>query len=682
MKIIASLTTIPSRIAKIRPVIESILKQTVPIEHIEINVPVKCLRLGTVYTIPEWFKEFDQLKCFTTPDYGAVTKVAPTFMRHRDDDYYIWSVDDDHVIPPYQLSLLVQKMLSENKTRIICRQGGLFDDDYHYKACYGDFQVDIFEAYNTVLYPPRIIDSDFEQFLDYVALNPDCRTSDDMVLSLYFREKKVPIWLFNVPSDDIPFHMPGLVKEIHNTNALHIDNGGSHISTYCRVGIYVEDFWKKGSFIVLVDDRLYYQKDTNYPEKFKHLLKINRRNPIVKRVIKTPNPFQFVRDFGDGKQKFIIITPNMELNFDFDVEFPANTVLTNNRYFILRDISPNHRFVNPGLNVIIHDGQSYPVKKYHFDVEDTNNGAVLTKNKHGYFWVLEKDAFIGNDLLLGRPWEENLITIVLPCLRSLNDSIFLDIGAHIGTWSVTLCNLIPTLRAYSFEAQERIFRLLKKNIEQNHLTDKINAFNYAVGHLDNVPVSLEDASRDGPPKETGKDNLGGIQLGKGEQKVVMRKLDVLPIPKVGFIKIDIEGSEPLALFGARELIQRDKPIILYEKNHKVITSSMREIMDIPNEVETFNIAEFVKPLGYSDPFELTLDNYIVFPRQECDITKFKTFEMLSVVSPGVLNNGWRIEQIKDNLLFLSVDNRKYFGLIVGNSVRWNNDTEWTILGRR
>ena len=306
----------------------------------------------------------------------------------------------------------------------------------------------------------------------------------------------------------------------------------------------------------------------------------------------------------------------------------------------------------------------------------------IWKISYGYFWVLEKDAFIGNDLLLGRPWEENLITIVLPCLRSLNDSIFLDIGAHIGTWSVTLCNLIPTLRAYSFEAQERIFRLLKKNIEQNHLTDKINAFNYAVGHLDNVPVSLEDASRDGPPKETGKDNLGGIQLGKGEQKVVMRKLDVLPIPKVGFIKIDIEGSEPLALFGARELIQRDKPIILYEKNHKVITSSMREIMDIPNEVETFNIAEFVKPLGYSDPFELTLDNYIVFPRQECDITKFKTFEMLSVVSPGVLNNGWRIEQIKDNLLFLSVDNRKYFGLIVGNSVRWNNDTEWTILGRR
>ena len=45
------------------------------------------------------------------------------------------------------------------------------------------------------------------------------------------------------------------------------------------------------------------------------------------------------------------------------------------------------------------------------------------------------------------------------------------------------------------------------------------------------------------------------------------KLDELDLPRpVRFIKIDIEGAEPLAFRGGRELLRADKPTILCEIN--------------------------------------------------------------------------------------------------------------------
>lgn len=46
MRIIASMTTIPSRIAEIEPVIESVLNQDVAVDRLEINIPFYCKRNG------------------------------------------------------------------------------------------------------------------------------------------------------------------------------------------------------------------------------------------------------------------------------------------------------------------------------------------------------------------------------------------------------------------------------------------------------------------------------------------------------------------------------------------------------------------------------------------------------------------------------------------------------------
>jgi hypothetical protein len=125
--IIASLTTIPSRIDLLKPILDSVLNQTIFIHHIEINIPYKCLRTGEDYIIPQWMENMNRLQIFRTTDYGAITKIAPTLLRHAKEQIGIWSIDDDIVYPPNSLEIL-QKVFNPSISTIICNIGTLISN--------------------------------------------------------------------------------------------------------------------------------------------------------------------------------------------------------------------------------------------------------------------------------------------------------------------------------------------------------------------------------------------------------------------------------------------------------------------------------------------------------------------------------------------------------------------------
>src|SRR5262245_2862061 len=129
MRIIASMTTIPSRIALIRPAIESLLRQNMPIESVEINIPFYCHRTQESYELPSWLETMDRVRVFRTDDFGPITKIAPTLLRHsHDDNVYIWSADDDFIYPPNQLEMLCH-CHDPSQKRILTRHGGVIQPD-------------------------------------------------------------------------------------------------------------------------------------------------------------------------------------------------------------------------------------------------------------------------------------------------------------------------------------------------------------------------------------------------------------------------------------------------------------------------------------------------------------------------------------------------------------------------
>ena len=218
IRVVASLTTIPQRIANIKGLLDSLFAQTYPIDHVELNVPYRCLRTNEEYVIPAWLAAMPRVVIHRTEDYGAMTKVSPTLLRHaaNDDGAYIWSVDDDRAYGLETLAGLV-KYVPKYPHDIIAY--GI--QDYHTwtqrtakkevkdlsrNQSKGEIQrkppppqpttttdvpikFQFFEGYRSVLYPPHIIGSDFASYIEKTAASLDCRKSDDIVLSCYFRDR-------------------------------------------------------------------------------------------------------------------------------------------------------------------------------------------------------------------------------------------------------------------------------------------------------------------------------------------------------------------------------------------------------------------------------------------------------------------------------------------------------------
>jgi hypothetical protein len=234
MRIVASMTTTPSRIAQIRPAIQSVLSQSVPVDHLELNVPHYSVRTGEMYVIPDWMDNIDRLKIFRIDgDCGPITKIAPTLRRYRGNkETFLWSVDDDCAYPENQLELLCRAH-DPNKYRILSRHGGGIDADGNVQMWYGASEVSMFDGFGGVLYPPDCTGDDFDTYVKATSANPDCRSSDDMVLSLYFRQRGVPIYLYNKP-DEAPFMNPGWMPYAKN-DALRLSVGGDWKPIYKRV---------------------------------------------------------------------------------------------------------------------------------------------------------------------------------------------------------------------------------------------------------------------------------------------------------------------------------------------------------------------------------------------------------------------------------------------------------------
>lgn len=136
-----------------------------------------------------------------------------------------------------------------------------------------------------------------------------------------------------------------------------------------------------------------------------------------------------------------------------------------------------------------------------------------------------------------------------------------DIGAHIGYFTLLFAKLVgPKGRVYAFEPSIESFKLLKKNVEANNFKN-VTLFNSAVSNenkfsklylskinsQDNRIMKVQDEER-----ETKKVKL--VSLDKMFKK-----------SKINFIKIDVQGVEPLVFDGAGETIERNNNIkILFE----------------------------------------------------------------------------------------------------------------------
>ncbi|HWM90336.1 MAG TPA: FkbM family methyltransferase [Thermoanaerobaculia bacterium] len=175
------------------------------------------------------------------------------------------------------------------------------------------------------------------------------------------------------------------------------------------------------------------------------------------------------------------------------------------------------------------------------------------------------DQVVGMGVLRGR-YETEELELVRRHVRA-GDTV-LDIGANIGFFTMNLAAMIGSGgKVYAFEPSPRIADLLERSVAENGFGDRVEVARAAVA---------DQPGRLGLFLGNDSLNLSGSYLVRNEVapdipgrvlEVPVLQLDAEPIRRpVSFIKIDVEGAEPLALRGARNILREDRPTILAELN--------------------------------------------------------------------------------------------------------------------
>jgi FkbM family methyltransferase len=171
-----------------------------------------------------------------------------------------------------------------------------------------------------------------------------------------------------------------------------------------------------------------------------------------------------------------------------------------------------------------------------------------------------KKYSISNDTLTKKFHEAHFKTIVNLLVKK--DYNCLDLGAHIGMHSIFLSKRVKA-KVYSFEPASLLFSIFQLNILKNNIKNII-PFNLAASNKTGKGVNLSQLNFENKLLNTG---VIGIELkssyNSGNNSATI-KIDELNLPKISFIKIDIQGSEFAALTGMNNLIKKDSPFFFIE----------------------------------------------------------------------------------------------------------------------
>lgn len=182
-----------------------------------------------------------------------------------------------------------------------------------------------------------------------------------------------------------------------------------------------------------------------------------------------------------------------------------------------------------------------------------------TRIGENYFWVnlseRKRVDWYFNEVADGE--ELNAIT---PHLT--HHTIFFDVGAHIGLFTIFAAHLCKSVHA--FEPEREVFDYLSRNIHLNNsIADKVTANQQALSDKEGYsPLYIYDIT---VFSSLGHNSIRGKILKKEVVSTTTldsycKKHAVIPT----FIKIDVEGFEGYVLRGGIQTLTRHSPMILCE----------------------------------------------------------------------------------------------------------------------
>lgn len=176
------------------------------------------------------------------------------------------------------------------------------------------------------------------------------------------------------------------------------------------------------------------------------------------------------------------------------------------------------------------------------------------KFKHGWAFP-DGDEFMINELKDDGTYQSSHLDRALAFVT--DHTVAIDGGAHVGTWSRRLSPHFD--RIIAVEPSTDTFEALTHNMatfECGNVECRQVAIGASHGRVNLILDGKFAAIKNTGARYMKRDDAQGA--------VPLEPIDAWQLPSLGFLKLDVEGAECLALQGARDTLRRCRPIVLFE----------------------------------------------------------------------------------------------------------------------
>lgn len=204
---------------------------------------------------------------------------------------------------------------------------------------------------------------------------------------------------------------------------------------------------------------------------------------------------------------------------------------------------------------------------------------------YGLIWSCSEDKFCYRKYMLPINHFESSVFYYrhgmdhISDIGALNGKTFIDAGGYIGDSVLVMEELCPE-RIIVFEALPNHCELINKTIEMNSLRNVV---------VEKVALGEEAGTIEIQVADSGSNGIGrkGLDYSDTVTTPVMSIDDYVKknnLSNIGLIKSDIEGMEPSLLKGAKECIEKYKPVLLISIYH-----NPNDFFEIKPLIESWNL---------------------------------------------------------------------------------------------
>lgn len=188
------------------------------------------------------------------------------------------------------------------------------------------------------------------------------------------------------------------------------------------------------------------------------------------------------------------------------------------------------------------------------------------RDKYGSEFALHPHFFVDRHVIAFGAYDEVVNDYIDKHIEE--GMVCFDIGSNIGIMSLNLARKVGAKGAvYCFEPVPHLFQKLEANVRRNNKLGTIR--------LSEIALSDQSGRRQMPIANEFYENQGMGSLVDSEHtklvdsiEIETKKLDEFveqqKIERLDFMKVDIQGAEPLMLAGATDTLKRFKPELLME----------------------------------------------------------------------------------------------------------------------